>query len=167
MGQSGERSYREINPAMEMTVIKRNPLGQETWRYHGRVVARSADQVILEAYFDRDDLNLHGLVLGRGDRFLETWYTNRWYNIFEIHAREDDSLRGWYCNIGRPAEIEQAIISYIDLCLDLVIFPDGRQVILDEAEFDALDISPTERQQARLALTELQTQFTQLDQGKP
>lgn len=167
MGQSGERPYREINPAMEMTVIKKNPQGQETWRYHGRVVACSADQVILEAYFDRDDLNLHGLVLGKGDRFLETWYTNRWYNIFEIHSREDDSLRGWYCNIGRPAEIEQEMISYIDLCLDLLIFPDGRQVILDEAEFAALDISPTERQQARLALTELQTHFAQLNQGKP
>jgi uncharacterized protein len=167
MGQSGERPYRKINLAMEMTVIKKNPQGYETWRYHGRVVTRSADQVILEAYFDRDDLNLHGLVLGRGDRFLETWYTNRWYNIFEIHAREDDSLRGWYCNIGRPAEVEQEMISYIDLCLDLLIFPDGRQVILDEAEFDALEISPTDRKQARLALTELQTHFTQLNPGRP
>ena len=44
--------------------------------------------------------------LRRGDRFIETYYTDRWYNIFEIHAREDDRLKGWYCNIAKPAVME-------------------------------------------------------------
>ena len=30
------------------------------------------------------------MILAKGDRFVETYYTNRWYNTFEIHAREDD-----------------------------------------------------------------------------
>jgi uncharacterized protein len=144
---------------MDITVIKKNVLGQETWRYHGQLVEQAANHIVLEAFFDRQDMDLHGLFLGKGDRFVETWYTDRWYNIFEIHAREDDRLRGWYCNIGAPAVWDGDQISYIDLCLDLLVFPDGRQVVLDEDEFAALEIPTETRQQALEALAALKMQF--------
>ena len=140
-------------------VIKRNPQGKETWRYQGKVLERGKNHIILEAFFDRQDSIFHGMTLAKGDRFVETYYTNRWYNIFEIHARENDHLRGWYCNIGHPVEIEGDTLSYIDLALDLLVFPDGRQLVVDEDEFASLDISPKIRRQARCALTELQAMF--------
>jgi uncharacterized protein len=148
-----------MNLNSEMIVIKKNIQGQTTWRYTGQLVARAADHIILEAFFDRQDMDMHGLLLGKGDRFLETWYTDRWYNIFEIHAREDDHLRGWYCNIGCPAEIDGNTISYIDLSLDLLVFPDGRQIVLDEDEFTTLELPPEMRQQALQALLALKTYF--------
>ena len=144
---------------MEFTVIKKNVLGQETWRYHGRLVGQADNHLVLEAFFDRDDMDLHGMFLGKGDRFIETWYTDRWYNIFEIHARDDDRLRGWYCNIGSPAVLEGNQISYIDLSLDLLVLPDGRQILLDEAEFAALELSTETRQQALQALAVLKANF--------
>jgi len=144
---------------MEISLIKKNVYGQPTYRYHARLVEQRDSALILEAHFDRDDINLHGLLLGRGDRFVETWYTDRWYNIFEIHAREDDHIRGWYCNIGLPAEVEGSTISYVDLALDLLVFPDGRQIVLDEDEFYALDLSPDTRRQALESLQNLQAQF--------
>jgi predicted RNA-binding protein associated with RNAse of E/G family len=148
-----------MQPNSEMFVIKKNIHGQVTWRYNGQMVECAANYIVLEAFFDRQDMDLHGLFLGKGDRFIETWYTDRWYNIFEIHAREDDHLRGWYCNIGCPAEIDGYTISYIDLSLDLLVFPDGRQVVLDEDEFTALELSPEMRQQALEALLALKTHF--------
>jgi hypothetical protein len=141
------------------TVIKRDIHGMETWRYRGKLLAWEADHIILEAFFDRHNIVIHGMPLSAGDRFVETYYTNRWYNMFEIHAREDDHLRGWYCNISHPAEIDGNTLSYIDLALDLLVFPDGRQVVLDEDEFADLKISPKIRRQARQALTELQAMF--------
>lgn len=144
---------------MELTVIKKNIHGEETWRYHGRELERTSSQVVLEAFFDRDDMTHHGLFLGKGDRFVETWYTDRWYNVFEIHSRDDDHIRGWYCNIGYPAEVNGETISYIDLSLDLLVFPDGRQLVLDEDEFQALDISPETRRQALNALQMLSADF--------
>ena len=99
------------------------------------------------------------MTLAKGDRFVETYYTDHWYNIFEIYAREDDHLRGWYCNIGYPAELDGNILSYIDLALDLLVFPNGRQIVLDEDEYANLDISPKIRQKARDALAELQAMF--------
>ena len=32
------------------------------------------------------------LIVKRGDRFVETYYSARWYNIFEIHDRDDGAL---------------------------------------------------------------------------
>ena len=150
-----------MTPAI--TVLKLDAQGNQTWRYHGEILQSLADRVVLEAHFDRDDRIFHGMPLRRGDRFLETYFTDRWYNIYEIHAREDDTLRGWYCNIGKPAQLDGDRLSYVDLALDLLVFPDGRQVVLDEDEFLALDISATDRQQALAALDELKQVFTSLE----
>jgi protein associated with RNAse G/E len=148
-----------------VTIIKRDEKGRETWRYTGEVLQQSNNHITLEAYFDRDDRMLDEMPLCRGDRFVETYFFDRWYNIFEIHSREDDSLRGWYCNIGKPAKLEGIsasggpVISYIDLALDLLVFPDGKQVVLDEEEFVNLTILPQERDTALAALSDLKARF--------
>ena len=144
----------------DLVVIKRNLTGEETWRYSGRMLERGAQWVRLEAFFNRDDRPFHGIVLGRGDRFVETFYSDRGYNIFEMHAREDDALKGWYCNVCRPAELGAGVVSYVDLALDLLVYPDYRQLVLDEDEFAALTLDLDEAAAARQALRELQNLFT-------
>lgn len=139
----------------EITIIKCNHLGQETWRYTGKVLSLTADAVLLQAYFNRPDLPFHGIVLGEGDRFVELFYTGRWYNIFEIHDRGTDALKGWYCNITRPAQMATGQVMYEDLALDLLVYADGRQLVLDEDEFAALHLAPDDQQQALAALAEL------------
>jgi predicted RNA-binding protein associated with RNAse of E/G family len=150
-------------PAMNesITVIKRNLAGEETWRYPGRLLTREGTRLVLEARFNRPDLPFMGVVLKTGDRFIETYYTDRWYNIFEIHDRDDDHLKGWYCNISRPAVLEaDNRLSYVDLALDLWVASDGTQTVLDEGEYAALDLDAAGRAQARRALEELQLRFT-------
>ncbi len=144
---------------MKITVIKQNPKGEETWRYTGQIIARGENHLELEAFFDRDDMDYHGMRLCKGDRFVETYYFDRWYNIFEIHDHADDRLKGWYCNVSSPAVETEGCVSYRDLALDLLIFPDGRQIVLDEDEFEALLLPPGERDMALAALTELQAYF--------
>jgi len=101
-----------------------------------------------------------GTFIKHGDRFVEVYYTDRWYNIFEIYDRDDGRRKGWYCNIGRPAVMEtEDVISYVDLVLDLWIAPDGTQTVLDEDEFAALDLDAETRSRAWAALEELQTLF--------
>lgn len=140
-------------------VIKLNLERQETWRYMGQVLARSSHAILLEAYFNREDTPFHGIILGKGDRFVEVYYTERWYNIFEMHDREDGRLKGWYCNICRPAEITNGQVAYVDLALDLLVYPDGRQLVLDEDEFAALPLDDLTRNQALASLEELQNLF--------
>jgi predicted RNA-binding protein associated with RNAse of E/G family len=143
-----------------ITVIKRNPAGEEVMRYAGVVLHLEPDYITLEASFNHADVPVMHAILRQGDRFVETYYTNRWYTIFEIHDREDDRLKGWYCNIARPAVMEGANeISYVDLALDLWVSPDGTQTVLDEDEFAALDLDAGTRSRAREALEELQAHF--------
>jgi protein associated with RNAse G/E len=98
-------------------------------------------------------------VLKEKDRFVETFYTDRWYNIFEIYDRDDRGLKGWYCNIGYPAVTDNGTVSYVDLALDLWISADGRQTVLDEDEFAALPLTDRDRELALQALEELKTVF--------
>jgi len=144
-----------------ITVIKRSASGAETFRYSGIILRQKPGRVILEARFNRSDLELMGTVLRQGDRFVETFYTDRWYNIFEVHDLEDDRIKGWYCNVGRPAVLEAIDrLSYVDLALDLWVAPDGSQTVLDEDEFDALELEAETRRQARAGLEGLKRIFT-------
>lgn len=143
----------------EITVIKRNPQGEETFRYSGVVKQRLPGAVLLEAYFNRADMPFHGTTLKKSDRFVEAYYGDRWYNIFEIYDRDDGQLKCWYCNVSYPAEFEDGAVAFRDLALDLLVFPDGRQEVLDEDEFAALSLSEDDRQRAQAALAELQALF--------
>jgi uncharacterized protein len=138
-----------------ITVDKLSPLGELKWRYEGRVIERGENWLKLEAFFDHDNIVVAGIPLQRGDRFVETYYSDRWYNIFEIHDRENDALKGWYCNITKPAKIMKDRLEYVDLFLDLWVSPQGVQTVLDEDEFLAADLEADIRRAASGALAEL------------
>ncbi len=142
-----------------ITVLKRNPEGEVTWHYQGRLLRREPNALVLEARFNRQDTPFMGIVLKENDRFIETFYTDRWYNIFEIYDRDDGRMKGWYCNIGRPAVLEGGTVSYVDLALDLWVSPDGRQTVLDEDEFLGLGLDAETRAKALAALGELKAYF--------
>ncbi len=143
-----------------ITVRKRNELAQISWEYTAEIIERGSNFVRLEAFFNRADLSFQGITLKNGDRFIETYFLDRWYNIFEIHDRDDDTLKGWYCNIGRPMVWDGPdSISYMDMLLDLWVNPDGSQEILDEAEFQQAGIDEVSRLAALQALAELQNLF--------
>lgn len=144
---------------MKVKVQKKNPAGQVTYEYEGKLLDRGETSITLEAWFDRADMPFMDVVFKTGDRFVETYYTDRWYNIFVIHDRDDQKIKGWYCNIGMPAQIEDSVISYVDLALDLWVSADGVQTVLDEDEFEQLQLSEELRAQARKGLEKLRQLF--------
>ncbi|NPV55681.1 MAG: DUF402 domain-containing protein [Anaerolineae bacterium] len=143
-----------------VVVIKKNFQGEEVWRYSGTILARNDHAVLLQATFNNQDTNTYGMWMRKGDRFLEVYFSDRWYNVFEIYDRETGRLKGWYCNIAQPAIIAEDSIAYIDMALDLLVFPDGRQVVLDMDEFNALAMDGDMRIQALAALEELKIRFS-------
>lgn len=140
-------------------MFKLNPAGEVSWQYEGRLLKRAPRSVVLEAFFDIRDTPVVDAVLKRGDRFIETFYEARWYNLFEIYDRDDGKLKGWYCNICRPALFTIDTVSWVDLALDLWVSPEGRQTVLDEHEFRLLVMSRQEQRRALTALKQLQRGF--------
>jgi hypothetical protein len=141
----------------DWVIIKLNQAGQETWRYSAELLRRDAHSLIFRALFNRPDTPFHGVLLRQGDPFTEEYFTDRWYNIFEIHDQDSGEIKGWYCNVTRPAEISEGQVRYVDLALDLLVYPDGRQLVLDEDEFEALRPDALLRSAAYAALDELKS----------
>jgi protein associated with RNAse G/E len=140
---------------MKITILKKNLAGEVTWQYEGRVIRYEPNAVILEALFNRADMPFVDVILKQNDRFVEMFYTDRWYNIFEIYDRDDGRLKGWYCNIGKPAVLEDGVVSYVDLALDLWVSADGKQTVLDEDEFSELELDDDTRRNALAGLDDL------------
>ena len=138
-----------------ITVYKLDHHGREVWRYPARVLARDAHSIRLEGFFNRDDTPVGPAVFKRGDRLVETFYSDRWYNVFAVYDRDDGALKGWYCNVTRPAMISDDAVSGDDLALDVWVSPDGAVTVLDEEEFAALALSDDDRDSARQALAQL------------
>ncbi len=144
------------NRLAQITVYKLNENGEAIWSYQGTVLKRDKSKIRLEAFFNRDDLDLGFTTFNRGDRFVETFYSQRWYNIFAVYDKGDGKLKGWYCNICRPAEFTDSAVRCEDLALDLWVSPDGQTLLLDEDEFNDLSLESWERQNCLQGLQDLQ-----------
>jgi uncharacterized protein len=144
---------------MRIKVQKKNPAGEVTYEYEGTLLSREEHCIKLEALFDRADMPFMDIVFKTGDLFIEYYYTDRWYNIFAVYDHEDKNIKGWYCNIGKPAVIEESVVSYVDLALDLWVSTDGKQTVLDEDEFEQLGLNDELRDGALQGLEELKQLF--------
>ena len=146
-----------------MRIIKNDNFGNKVWEYEGEILEQTASAVLIKAHFNRSDFLFNGIFLREGDCFLELYPFDRWFNIYEIHDKDDDSLKGWYCNVTRPAQVAEDHISYDDLALDLLVYPDRKMLLLDEDEFSDLTLNSTETMRAKEGLHQLQNIFSRPD----
>jgi uncharacterized protein len=142
-----------------MRVHKVDHTGKIALTYEAEVEEWLADGVKLAARWDRPAMELGYVTFGTGDCFTEWYYSDRWYNIFEI-ASPDGTLKGWYCNAAAPATIEADDLYCRDLILDLWVTPDGQTTTLDEDEFATTTLDDVSREGARAGLAELQRLVT-------
>ena len=129
-------------------VIKRDAQGNDQLSYSGRLCQRNERFICIEAVFTLPDRDLGYIHLRRGDVFREWFYRGRWFNIFRVQDAASGKVKGWYCNITRPAIIEPHQAAADDLGLDVFVWPDGRTLLLDEDEFARLNLLPSEQQAA-------------------
>ena len=140
-------------PSMTVHLLK--PHKQRTVTYKGEVIAREPGYVLVHARWERAAMDLGYVVFAPGDHFFEHYYADRWYNIFEVRSAEGN-LKGWYCNITRPALVEADLVTSEDLELDLFVAADRQQLLrLDQEEFAALGLDATEPEAYAAALQAL------------
>jgi predicted RNA-binding protein associated with RNAse of E/G family len=144
---------------MKIKVHKKNLAGDVKYQYEGELLSQDEHEIVVDALFDRADMPFMNVVFKKGDRFVEYYFTDRWYNIYTIHDRDDGNVKGWYCNVSKPATLEDDIVSFVDLALDLWVARDGKQTVLDEDEFEKLDLEDELRIAALRGLDELKNLF--------
>lgn len=139
----------------DITVYKCDHEGRVVWQYAGKVLERGPDWVCLTAVFNGREFDMEFITFRRGDVFTEWFYADRWYNVFRIADGPTGALKGWYCNITRPAQIAADSVRADDLALDVFVTPAGAFMLLDKDEFDALNLPPNDQQAALRAVAAL------------
>jgi protein associated with RNAse G/E len=109
--------------------------GAEYRRWDATLAERHESLIVLDAEF-ADEVQHHLLGdISRGTRTIEYYWLDRWYNIFRF-LETDGSTKLFYCNISMPPAIQNGILSYIDLDIDILVQPDLSFQVLDLEEFE-------------------------------
>lgn len=120
-------------------VRKLRPDGSQAFAWDGVVLRCDDAGIVLRAQFNVDLVDLGFTTFRRGDEFVEFYWWERCYNVFQISAA-DGMLKGWYANVGLPARLtaDTGVLEYVDLELDVWMHPNGEFLVLDQEEFDVL-----------------------------
>jgi len=123
-----------------------------------RLLEQDDESLVFVGKFDLDVSHPDLGEIERGTISYEYYWLGRWYNIFCFYE-PDGTFRNYYCNINMPPVFEDGVLDYVDLDIDVVVWPDGTFRVLDEDEFDAnavkFNYSETVRQSAADALTNI------------
>jgi hypothetical protein len=129
---------------MVITVRLHKPASGKVITYRGQLVERSDTHILLHAEWEMNMVDRGYVTFEPGDYLYEHFYSDRWYNVFELHGTEGD-LKGWYCNLTRPAVFGVDSIDSEDLELDLFVSPARRHLlVLDEDEYAELGLEHTD-----------------------
>ncbi|NED95985.1 DUF402 domain-containing protein [Phytoactinopolyspora alkaliphila] len=128
--------------------------------YRGVVDSDDGTHIVIRAPWSGTPAKeLAGVSFGPGDTFVEHYWRDRWYAIKEVYG-DDGALKGWYCDVTRPARVEAGAVVVADLYLDLWMSADGSTILrLDEDQFAASGFTqrdPAAAAHARRALDELE-----------
>jgi len=132
--------------------------GTEYRRWNARLSQHNGSLLVLDAEFESDvQHDLLGAIQG-GTRTIEFYWLDRWYNIFRF-MNDDNRTRLYYCNINMPPSLEDKVLTYIDLDIDILVQPDFSYQVLDLDEFEEnarrYGYSEEVKTQARAAIDEL------------
>ena len=150
----------ELGP--EITVTARDLAGniKKSWNCR-RLNSEGSTLILLGEFAEEVEHSELGLIRS-GTLSYEYFFPNRWYNIFRFEE-PSGRLRNWYCNITMPPEVSDHAVDYIDLDIDVLIWPDRSLRILDVEEYEENarkhDLSEEAREQVSLALTEVLAAF--------
>ncbi|MGX9890735.1 DUF402 domain-containing protein [Streptomyces sp. NPDC002276] len=130
--------------------------GRTKIRYAAELLFDDGIRLAVRAPWAGDGVRDFGFVrFERGDVFTEYYWRDRWYAVKEVRDG-GGRLKGWYCDITRPATRSGAELVVEDLDLDLWLSADGREVRrLDEDEFAASGLAVSDPVAAAAAVAAL------------
>jgi protein associated with RNAse G/E len=126
-----------VSPATtEVTVNSRKFDGsiRRTWK--AKLLCYDPPLIKLRGEFDSDVEHADLGTLKRGTISYEFYWLDRWHNIF-CFFEPSGEFRNYYLNVSMPPTFSEGVVDYIDLDVDVVVWPDGRVVVLDEADLRA------------------------------
>lgn len=153
-GQTGQTGQTGADGRTVQVVLVK--AGRTKIRYPARLLRDDGTRVTVRAPWAGDGVRDFGFVrFEPGDVFVEHYWRDRWYAVKEVRAA-DGTLKGWYCDVARPATLSGAELRVEDLDLDLWVAGDGSSVLrLDEDEFADSGLTGSDPEAAAAAVRAL------------
>ncbi|MEU5099502.1 DUF402 domain-containing protein [Streptomyces sp. NPDC020996] len=148
-------SANSAEPARPLDVVLVKA-GRTKIRYPAALLGDDGTRIAVRAPWAGDGVRDFGFVrFEKGDVFTEYYWRDRWYSVKEVRDA-DGRLKGWYCDITRPAALTGAQLVVEDLDLDLWRSADGTDVRrLDEDEFADSGLARSDPRAAAAAVAAL------------
>ncbi|MEU5276591.1 DUF402 domain-containing protein [Streptomyces asoensis] len=148
-------SVNSAEPARPVDVVLVKG-GRTKIRYTAGLLADDGTRITVRAPWAGDGVRDFGFVrFEAGDVFTEYYWRDRWYAVKEVRDARG-ALKGWYCDITRPAVLSGGELVVEDLDLDLWRSADGTDVRrLDEDEFEESGLAARDPAAAAAALAAL------------
>jgi uncharacterized protein len=109
--------------------------GSISKRWIGELIEQKGPLFLLRGVFDRDIVHENLGLIECGTISHEYFWSDRWYNIFRFH-KPDGTFRNFYCNISMPPTVNDNVIDFIDLDIDIIVDSHGGFAIHDEDEYN-------------------------------
>jgi hypothetical protein len=148
-------SMNSPDPAHQLDVVLVKA-GRTKIRYRAELLFDDGTRLAVRAPWAGDGVRDFGFVrFERGDVFTEHYWRDRWYSVKEVRDATGE-LKGWYCDITRPATLSGTELVVEDLDLDLWRSADGTDVRrLDEDEFEESGLAASDPVAATAAVAAL------------
>ncbi|MBV9216705.1 MAG: DUF402 domain-containing protein [Acidobacteria bacterium] len=124
-----------MKQAETLTVNSRKYNGEIRRTWQAGLMQQRGPLIVLAGRFqhevDHDELG-H---IAKDTASFEYFWTDRWYNVFAMYE-PGGALRNYYCNIALPASLNGLVLDFVDLDIDVAIWPDGTSDVLDLDDFE-------------------------------
>lgn len=121
--------------SQQITVNSRKYDGTIRRTWNCELIEQNGNALVFVGVFDHDVSHSDLGDIAAGTISYEYYWLDRWYNIFCFHE-PDGTFRNYYCNINMPPVFDGGILDYVDLDIDVVVWPDGKYQVLDEIEYE-------------------------------
>jgi hypothetical protein len=148
-------SVNSAEPRRQLDVVLVKA-GRTKIRYSSELLSDDGTRIAVRAPWAGDGVRDFGFVrFEPGDVFTEYYWRDRWYSVKEVRTA-DGTVKGWYCDVTRPATLSGSELVVEDLDLDLWRSADGTDVRrLDEDEFAESGLAQSDPQAAAAAVRAL------------
>ncbi len=125
---------------------------RKSWQ--AELVMQTAEKIELTGLFDRDIRHNELGLIRKNTISREYYWFAKNYNLF-CFFEPNGIFRNLYFNISLPPKLLGRKLEYIDLDIDVVVWPDKSHTVLDLDEFEANDYPENIRTTAFAALADV------------
>lgn len=132
MSLEGPWSPIETGPKVRVFLLNFKGEARHSWEAS---LERLDDEIVILRAVAKKELLFEEIAIHPGDLLVQYFPRNEWFYIQE-YLTPSRRVKGWYCNIATPPQVQGSTITTQDLIVDVFVSPEGHYKVLDMDELE-------------------------------